>query len=126
MKPDQLFAAAGAVLAAGSVIIGAFGAHALRARIAADLLGTFETGARYHMYHALALFAAAWAYSRHPASLLELAGWFFVAGIGLFCGSLYLLVLTGARWLGAVTPLGGLFFIAGWIALFIELLKSGR
>jgi len=126
MKSDQMFAAAGALLAAGSVVVGAFGAHALKARISADLLGTFETGARYHMYHALALFAVAWAYGRYPGPLVELAGWLFIAGIGLFCGSLYILALTGARWLGAVTPLGGLSFIAGWLTLFIGLLKSGK
>jgi uncharacterized membrane protein YgdD (TMEM256/DUF423 family) len=126
MKSDQLFAAAGALLAAAAVIIGAFGAHALRARLSADLFGIFETGARYHMYHALALFAVAWACSRHPGSLFELAGWLFVAGIGLFSGSLYLLALTGTRWLGAVTPLGGVSFIAGWLALFIGLLRSGE
>jgi uncharacterized membrane protein YgdD (TMEM256/DUF423 family) len=126
MKSDQLFAAAGALLAAGSVVIGAFGAHSLKARISADLLGVFETGARYHMYHALALFAAAWAYCRHPGFLIEVAGWLFIAGIALFSGSLYILALTGARWLGAVTPLGGLSFIAGWLALLVGLLKTGK
>jgi uncharacterized membrane protein YgdD (TMEM256/DUF423 family) len=126
MKSDRLFAAAGALPAAGAVVLGAFGAHALRARISADLLGTFETGARCQMYHALARFAAASACGRHLDSLVELPGWLFIARIGLFCGSLYILALTGARWLGAVTPLGGLSYVAGWIVLFIVLLKPGK
>jgi uncharacterized membrane protein YgdD (TMEM256/DUF423 family) len=81
------------------------------------MLVTFETGARYHMYHALGLLAVAWAATRWPGAGVTAAGWLFVAGTLLFSGSLYLLVLTGQRWLGAVTPLGGLAFLAGWVAL---------
>jgi uncharacterized membrane protein YgdD (TMEM256/DUF423 family) len=126
MKSDQLFAAAGALLAGASVIIGAFGAHALKARISTDLFGVFEIGARYHMYHALALFDVAWACSRQPGPFFVLAGWLFIAGVGLFSGSLYMLALTGAKWFGAVTPVGGVFFVAGWLAFFAGLLKLGR
>ncbi len=126
MKSDQLFAAAGALFAAASVALGAFGAHVLKSRLPADLLGTFETGVRYQMYHAIGLMAAAWVYSRHPGPPLDLAGWLFIAGIAIFCGSLYVLALSGIRWVGAVTPLGGLSFIAGWIALFVGILRSGR
>ena len=84
----------------------------------------FETGARYHMYHALALFVAAWAFTRWPGGPVIAAGWLFVAGTVLFSGSLYLLALTGQRWLGAITPLGGLAFIAGWAALAWAALRA--
>ncbi len=101
-----------------AVALGAFGAHALQARLSPDLLQTYETGVRYQMYHALALFAVVFAFSRLPhLSLLSAAGWLFVAGTLLFSGSLYLLAVTGARWLGAITPFGGLAFLAGWICL---------
>ncbi|MGH7354759.1 MAG: DUF423 domain-containing protein, partial [Candidatus Rokuibacteriota bacterium] len=86
-------------------------------RLGPDALATFETGARYHMYHALGLLAVAWAAARWPGGATAAAGWLFVAGTVLFSGSLYLLSVTGQRWLGAVTPLGGLAFILGWLAL---------
>jgi len=110
---DRLFACLGAVSGFVAVAAGAFGAHALRARLSPELLAVFETGARYQMYHALALLAVAWMLGRWPAR----AGWLFLAGTVLFSGSLYLLALTGIRWLGAITPLGGLAFLAGWICL---------
>ena len=96
---------------------GAFGAHALRARLTPDLLAVWETGARYQMYHALALLGVALAASRWPAAGWSAAGWLFTAGIVIFSGSLYLLALSGVRWLGAVTPLGGVAFLAGWVML---------
>jgi uncharacterized membrane protein YgdD (TMEM256/DUF423 family) len=99
------------------VALGAFGAHGLKARVAADLLAVFETGVRYHMYHALVLLAVGWAVSRNPVGVLNTAGILFVVGIVLFSGSLYLMTLTGARWLGAITPLGGLAFLIGWVLL---------
>ena len=111
-----MFFVAGAALSFLAVALGAFGAHALRDRLGADLLSTFETGVRYHFYHALGLFAVAYASARWPASATA-AGWLFIAGIVLFSGSLYLLALTGVRWLGAITPLGGLAFLAGWAAM---------
>lgn len=114
---ERFFAAAGAVSAAVAVAAGAFGAHALKSRLSPVLLALFETGARYQMYHALALLAVAGALTRWPTPLVRAAGWLFLAGTVCFSGSLYLLSLTGARWLGAVTPLGGLLFIAGWLAL---------
>ena len=82
-----------------------------------DRLDVFETAARYQMYHALALLAVGWLAARCPSGVARLAGWLFVGGTVLFSGSLYLLSLTGARWLGAVTPLGGAAFLAGWLAL---------
>ncbi len=114
---DRLFAVLGAISALISVAAGAFGAHALRTRLAPDLLAVFETGARYEMYHALGLLAVAWASTRWPGAASSLAGWLFVAGTVLFSGSLYALALTGVRVLGAVTPFGGAAFLAGWISL---------
>jgi len=109
----------GAAFALVAVGAGAFGAHALRARLTPDLLAVFETGARYQMYHALALLGVAWAAAQWPSSLVAAAGWLFVFGMVVFSGSLYLLALSGIRWLGAVTPLGGVAFLAGWAALLI-------
>jgi len=114
---DRLFFSVGSLSALVAVAAGAFGAHALRARLTPELLAVFETAARYQMYHALGLLAVAWATSRSPGALPVWAGWLFVAGTVLFSGSLYALALTGARWWGAVTPLGGVAFLAGWICL---------
>ncbi|GAA4407677.1 DUF423 domain-containing protein [Quisquiliibacterium transsilvanicum] len=114
---ERGFFAAGALSALFGVAAGAFGAHGLRAIVAPDLLVVFETGARYQMYHAFALLAVAGAATRWPGPRVRAAGWLFVAGTLLFSGSLYLLALTGARGLGAVTPFGGLAFIAGWACL---------
>ena len=113
---DRGFAVAGSVSALLAVAAGAFGAHALRARLPADLLAVFETAARYQMYHALALLFVAWAATQWPSAALRAAGWLFLGGTALFSGSLYLLALTGARGWGAVTPLGGLLFLGGWLA----------
>jgi uncharacterized membrane protein YgdD (TMEM256/DUF423 family) len=99
------------------VAAGAFGAHALRSRLPADLLAVFETGARYQMYHALALLAVALVASRAASGAATAAGWLFTAGIVVFSGSLYALALSGVRVLGAITPLGGACFLAGWVAL---------
>ncbi len=114
---DRTFAVLGALLACLAVGAGAFGAHGLRGRLPTDLLETFETAARYHMYHALALLAVAWVAARWPSGAATAAGWLFLLGIVLFSGSLYVLSLTGTRWLGAITPLGGAAFLAGWLAL---------
>ena len=121
---DRTFAAAGAISALVAVAAGAFGAHALRARLTPDLLAVFETGARYHMYHAVALLVVAWAATRWPVGSVRAAGWLFIGGTIVFSGSLYLLSLTGQRWLGAITPLGGAMFLAGWAALAIGVLRE--
>jgi uncharacterized membrane protein YgdD (TMEM256/DUF423 family) len=113
----RLFFGLGTVLAGLAVGLGAFGAHALKAKLSAPDLAIFETGVRYQMYHALALLAVAWAAARWEGPLTNAAGWLFLAGVILFSGSLYALVLTGHRWLGAVTPFGGLAFLAGWALL---------
>lgn len=117
---DRLFFGLGALSALAAVAAGAFGAHALRARLSPDHLAIFETAARYQMYHALGLIAAAWAFTRWPGPLLLWAGWLFAIGTVLFSGSLYALSLTGTRWLGAVAPLGGAAFLAGWLCLALS------
>jgi len=100
--------------------LGAFGAHGLRSRLSPDMLAVFETAVRYQMYHALALLLTAAAIGRiGDARLLVIAGWFFVAGIVLFSGSLYALALTGVSMLGAITPIGGLAFLIGWACLAV-------
>ena len=114
---DRLFFLLGSLSGFLAVALGAFGAHVLRSRLDPDMLAIFETGARYQMYHALALLAVAWASTRWPGNLVTGAGWLFVAGTVIFSGSLYLLSLTGMRWLGAITPLGGLAFMAGWLCM---------
>jgi uncharacterized membrane protein YgdD (TMEM256/DUF423 family) len=116
----RTFAAIGAGSAAVAVAAGAFGAHALRARVEPRLLEVFETAARYQMYHALALLAVAWLVDRGlqaGTGLAVGAGWLFVAGTVVFSGSLYAMALTGVRALGAVTPVGGVCLIAGWVCL---------
>ena len=114
---NRTFWMIGCTLGFLAVAAGAFGAHALRARLGPDLLAVWETAARYQMYHALALLAVAMAAGRWPGGGWSLAGWLFTAGVVVFCGSLYLLAFTGVRWLGAVTPLGGLAMILGWMWL---------
>ena len=114
---DRIFFGLGALLAFLAVAAGAFGAHAIRSRLSPDLLEVFETAARYHFFHALGLMVTAFAADRWPGPAIQLAGWLFLAGIVLFSGSLYLLSLTGLRWLGAITPFGGLAFLAGWLCL---------
>jgi uncharacterized membrane protein YgdD (TMEM256/DUF423 family) len=111
---ERTFFALGALLAGLGVALGAFGAHALKARLAPDMLAVWETGVRYQIVHALALLAVAWALARWPGSAVQASGWLFVAGTLLFSGSLYALALTGVRGLGAVTPLGGAAWIVGW------------
>jgi uncharacterized membrane protein YgdD (TMEM256/DUF423 family) len=121
---DRLFFGLGAASGFVAVAAGAFGAHALRARLSAEMLGVFETAARYQMYHALALMAVAWAVSRWPGTLPQWAGWSFVAGTVLFSGSLYALALSGVRWLGAITPFGGAAFLAGWTCLALTVRRG--
>src|ERR1051326_6478702 len=113
---NRLFVLLGAVNAAISVAAGAFGAHGLKTILSADMLAVFETASRYQMYHGLGLVTAG-LLARTAARAPLLAGWCFLTGIVLFSGSLYVLALSGARWLGAVTPLGGVAFLVGWIAL---------
>jgi uncharacterized membrane protein YgdD (TMEM256/DUF423 family) len=122
----RLFLALGAASAFIAVAAGAFGAHALRTRLTPDMLAMFEVGARYQMYHALALIACAWAVTKWPGGWVVASGWSFVAGTLIFSGTLYALALTGMRWLGAVTPVGGVALLAGWVCLAAAALKSGE
>ena len=121
---DRTFAALGAVSALVAVAAGAFGAHALRARLAPDQLAAFETGARYQMYHALALLLVAWAVTRWPAPPVRAAGWLFVVGTVIFSGSLYAYTLSGVRAFGAITPVGGLCLLAGWASLALGIWRT--
>ncbi len=126
MTTERLLGTIGAVFACCSVAAGAFGAHALRTRLTAELLAVFETAARYQMYHALGILLVAVAYGRWGAAPLLWAGWSFVAGTVIFSGSLYLLALSGVRWLGAITPVGGVCFLAGWVLLAWGLVTAPR
>jgi uncharacterized membrane protein YgdD (TMEM256/DUF423 family) len=114
---DRTFLLLGAVAAFLGVTLGAFGAHGLRGRLTPDMLAVFETAVRYHMYHALALLLVAVVMGRMSGWLIQTAGWCFVAGILLFSGSLYALALSGVTILGAITPIGGVAFLAGWACL---------
>ncbi len=123
----RTFVICGAVLGGLGVAAGAFGAHSLKALVTPDLLAVFETGARYQMYHALALLIAGglpWAGRAERSATV--AGWAFLAGVALFSGSLYALTFGAPRWLGAVTPLGGLSFIVGWGCLAAAALRQPR
>ena len=113
----RTFTLIGAVAGVLAVVFGAFAAHSLRGRLAPEMLAVFETGARYQMYHALALVLTAILFERSPRRVLAVAGWLFTVGIVLFSGSLYLLATTGGTVWGAVTPLGGVALMAGWLCL---------
>ena len=118
---DRPFATLGALSGFVAVACGAFGAHALKERLTPDQLQIWETAARYQMYHVVPLFVIAWLLSNGPCPWAERAGWAFVVGTLLFSGSLYALALTGIRALGAITPLGGVALLAGWLMLALAL-----
>src|SRR4029453_7038060 len=120
-RMDKTFMFVGALMGGIGVALGAFGAHGLRGRLSPEMLAIFETGVRYHMYHALALVATAALMSKLDGRGVTAAGWCFTAGIFIFSGSLYALALTGVTVLGAITPIGGLAFLPGWV-----LLPAGR
>ena len=110
----KLFVMIGSVFGLLGVAAGAFGAHGLEERLSAEMLETWGTAARYQMYHALALFGAAWLFDQTESVWATAAAALFVAGVLIFSGSLYALALSGIKWLGAITPIGGLALIAGW------------
>ncbi len=114
---------AGALNGALAVTLGAFGAHGLRERASAQMLTTWETAAQYHFFHALALLLVGVLARQTGAAALLVPGWIMLAGVLVFSGSLYLLVLTDQRWLGAVTPLGGTALIVGWLWLAWGLMR---
>ena len=123
---ERTFIILGALVGFLGVAMGTFGAHVLEATLKAnEREATFETATQYHMYHALALLAVAWAATRWPDNLTYWAGYLFIIGIILFSGSLYALSLTNQRWLGAVTPFGGVAFLAGWFCLGLAAWRGG-
>lgn len=113
----SVFMVLGAMFALLSVAAGAFGAHALKSILDPEMLIVYETAAKYQMYHALGMFVVAWQVSRLPHSRVALAGWCFCLGILLFSGSLYIVAGWGMKYVGAITPLGGVAFLAGWAIL---------
>lgn len=121
---QRIFFVLGASFGLLAVVVGAFGAHALKERLFAQTIATFEIAVRYQMYHALGLIGVAWASSQWSSQLIVIAGWLFVAGIVIFSGSLYILALSGIRWLGAITPIGGLAFIVGWVCLLWAAIRN--
>ena len=116
---DKTFVLIGAAAAFLAVALGAFGAHALRARLSPDMLAVFETAVRYQMYHAIAIILVGLLAARLDGGWIRAAGWCFGAGIALFSGSLYVLATSGITLFGAITPLGGVAFLAGWAALIV-------
>lgn len=123
---ERTFIVLGSLSGLISVAAGAFGAHVLAKRLDPKMLATFETAARYEMYHALALIAVGLLLLKAPSTAGHVAGWAFVVGSAIFCGSLYILVFSGLRWLGAVTPVGGVAFLVGWGALAWAAAKLAR
>jgi uncharacterized membrane protein YgdD (TMEM256/DUF423 family) len=122
----QRFLALGSILAGLGVAAGAFGAHALKDILDPPMLQVFETATRYVMYHAFGLCIVSWAIDRYPEQRLEKSGWLFLIGILLFSGSLYVVSLAGIRWVGAVTPIGGLAFMTGWLLLAWGVWRNAR
>jgi uncharacterized membrane protein YgdD (TMEM256/DUF423 family) len=114
---DKNFLLLGAIAGFLAVALGAFGAHGLRGRLSPEMMSVFQTGVQYHLTHALALVLVSAIMGRMSGWLIQTAGWCFTAGIVFFSGSLYLLAVTGVTILGAVTPIGGLLFLAGWACL---------
>ena len=124
---QTLFLMAGSIAGFFAVGLGAFAAHGLKAKVAPEMLAVFQTGVQYHMYHSLALIAVGILIKLYGnISAFQTSGWLFIAGILLFSGSLYGLALGGPRLLGPITPLGGVCFLIGWIALFIGALRSNH
>jgi uncharacterized membrane protein YgdD (TMEM256/DUF423 family) len=123
---QKWFSILGGLLAMLAVAAGAFGAHLLRQTLNPQSLNAFEVGVRYQMYHALALIAIAWALGSFPHSLVATSGWLLFAGTLIFSGSLYILALSGARFWGAITPIGGVILLAGWLLFIIGIALANR
>ena len=125
MQTAKLFLTLGSLNAMLAVVLGAFGAHALKARLSENMLAVYQTGVQYHFYHALGLLIIGLIIMQMtPSTWFKSAGWSMFAGILLFSGSLYLLSITQVRWLGIITPFGGTAFIIGWILLFIGIIRA--
>ena len=125
MTDTRWFLLFGAANAALAVLLGAFGAHSLKTHLAADMMAVYQTGLQYHLFHALGLLAVGFALKQIGDSVwLRWSGWLMLAGIVIFSGSLYILSVTGWKWLGAVTPLGGVSFIIAWTLFIVAVVKS--
>jgi len=125
MNPtSNLFLSLGSISGALAVMIGAFGAHGLKDKLTEEMLAIYKTGVEYHFYHTLALLVVGLVAMHVKSPLLTASGWAMAAGIVIFSGSLYALSISGVRVLGAITPIGGLCFIAGWVLLAIAIIKS--
>ncbi len=120
----KLFLSLGAISGALGVMIGAFGAHGLKSKLSDQMLTVYQTGVQYHFYHTFALLAVGLLALKFQSGLLTSSGWSFLVGIIIFSGSLYALSLSGISKLGAITPIGGLFFILGWVLLAVSILKA--
>ena len=121
---DKCFSLMGAFFAFFGVAFGAFGGHALKARLTPDLLNAYEVGVRYQFYHALGLFAIAWATTHYASSMIPAAGWTMAAGLFIFSGSLYMLSFSGVKFWGALTPIGGMLLLISWGLLFWGILQN--
>lgn len=121
----KTFIVIGAVAMALGVVLGAFGAHGLKNKLTPDLLAVYQTGVEYHLYHALGLILVGVLINQFPqVAGLHTGGWLLLAGIVIFSGSLYVLAISGIRWLGAITPIGGTAFIAGWLWIAWSLARA--
>ncbi|MDV6326640.1 DUF423 domain-containing protein [Idiomarina sp. Sol25] len=122
---SQVFLIVAAILGGTGVMLGAFASHGLKSKLSESLLSAFETGVTYQFYHALALFALALWLKQSPSVWFVASGYLWLAGVVLFSGSLYALALTGVKWFGPITPIGGVLFIAGWVSLLVGAMKLG-
>jgi uncharacterized membrane protein YgdD (TMEM256/DUF423 family) len=125
LQTAKVFLILGGFNAALVVLLGAFGAHGLKARMTAEMLAVFQTGVHYHLFHALGLVAVGLVATQiSDSAYLRWSAWLMLAGIILFSGSLYVLSISGLRWLGMITPFGGMSFIAAWILFVAAIVKS--
>lgn len=122
---SQIFLIVAAILGGTGVMLGAFASHGLKSKLSESLLSAFETGVTYQFYHALALFALALWLKQSQSVWFVASGYLWLAGVILFSGSLYALALTGVKWFGPITPIGGVLFIAGWVSLLVGAMKLG-
>jgi uncharacterized membrane protein YgdD (TMEM256/DUF423 family) len=120
----KLFIILGSLNAFLTVVLGAFGAHGLKNKLSPEMLDVYQTGVQYHMYHAIGLILVGMLSQWLSPSTLSWAGWTFMIGIVLFSGSLYVLSISGIKWLGAITPLGGLAFLLGWLFIFVAAIRA--
>lgn len=124
MPESRKFMVIASVFGLTGVALGAFGAHSLKSAISSEMLSVFETGVRYQMYHSFALYVVSWALQSKRSTKFLVAAWSFVAGVILFSGSLYILAMSGIRWFGIVTPIGGVSLLGGWLMATLGFLEK--